>query len=280
MADRRHREGIVVRGLTMTYERRGITTTAVADCDLVVPKGSWASLLGPSGCGKSTLLKILADIVKPTGGLVTMDELTPAEARAARIFALVSQQSTMLPWRRLAENVELGLELAGIPKRERRARAREAIELVGLSGFEKAYPHELSGGMRQRAAIARALTLRPRFLLMDEPFGALDEITRERLNFELIQILEESGATLLLVTHSVSEAVILSDQVAVMSPRPGRIVHLASLPFGHHRTPALRDDPRFAAAERELRRALGNGHEVPPVRIAPEPEPDPALLAG
>ena len=186
MADRRHREGIVVRGLTMTYERRGITTTAVADCDLVVPKGSWASLLGPSGCGKSTLLKILADIVKPTSGLVTMDELTPAEARAARIFALVSQQSTMLPWRRLAENVELGLELAGIPKRERRARAREAIELVGLSGFEKAYPHELSGGMRQRAAIARALTLRPRFLLMDEPFGALDEITRERLNFEQI----------------------------------------------------------------------------------------------
>ncbi|MEV5409413.1 ABC transporter ATP-binding protein [Thermopolyspora sp. NPDC052614] len=274
MADRRDREGIIVRDVTMTYERRGIATTAVDACDLVVPKGSWASLLGPSGCGKSTLLKILADIVRPTSGTATMDELTPAEARAARIFALVSQQSVMLPWRRLAENVELGLEVAGVPKRERRARAREAIELVGLSGFEKAYPHELSGGMRQRGAIARALTLRPRFLLMDEPFGALDELTRERLNFELIHILEETGATLLLVTHSVTEAVILSDTVAVMSPRPGRIVHVASLPFGHRRTPELRDDPGFVAAERDLRHALGSGTAPAPVA------PARALLAG
>jgi NitT/TauT family transport system ATP-binding protein len=280
VADRRDREGIVVRDVTMTYERRGITTTAVDGCDLIVPKGSWASLLGPSGCGKSTLLKILADIVRPTSGIATMDELTPAEARAARIFALVSQQSVMLPWRRLAENVELGLEVAGVSRRERRARAREAIELVGLSGFEKAYPHELSGGMRQRGAIARALTLRPKFLLMDEPFGALDELTRERLNFELIQILEETGATLLLVTHSVSEAVILSDKVAVMSPRPGRIVHVASLPFGHHRTPELRDDPRFVAAERELRHALGSGG-APDAAAPPEPAaPDRALVAG
>jgi NitT/TauT family transport system ATP-binding protein len=253
---REHREGIVVDDVTMTYRRRGITTTAVDRCSLTIPRGSWGSLLGPSGCGKSTLLRILADIVQPTSGRVTLGEESPAEARAARTFAMVSQQSVMLPWRRLADNVELGLEVAGVSRAERRARAREAIELVGLSGFEKAYPHELSGGMRQRGAIARALTLRPRFLLMDEPFGALDELTRERLNFELIQILEDTGATMLLVTHSVAEAVILSDTVAVMSARPGRIVQVMDLPFGHGRDRSLRDDPRFVAAERDLRHSL------------------------
>jgi NitT/TauT family transport system ATP-binding protein len=235
---------------------------ALAGCSLDVPQGGRLSLIGASGCGKSTLLRILCDIVRPTSGTVRLGGMTPAQARAARGFALVSQQSVMLPWRKLAANVELGLEIARIDRAERRRRAAAAIEMVGLSGFESAYPFELSGGMRQRAAIARALTLRPRFLLMDEPFGALDELTRDKLNFELLRILEETGATLLLVTHSIGEAVVLSDTVAVMSPRPGRIVHRLEVGFGHHRNPAIRDDPRFAGYEATPRHALGGDHEL------------------
>ncbi len=256
LQDTSQRGGIDIRDLSMTYRRGREVTQALSACSLTIPEGGWASLIGASGCGKSTLLRILADIVQPSGGSATLGGMTPAEARSTRSFALVSQQSVLLPWRRMLENVELGLEVARADRAERRRRAEEAIELVGLRGFERAYPHELSGGMRQRAAIARALTLRPRFLLMDEPFGALDELTRASLNFELLRILEETSATLLLVTHSIAEAIILSDVVAVMSPRPGRIVHKLEIGFGHHRTDAMRDDPAFAAHEAELRHAL------------------------
>ncbi len=249
--------GISITDVGMTYRRGSQSTTALVGCSLDVPEGGWASLLGPSGCGKSTLLRILSDIVKPTSGKASLGGRSPAQARAERAFALVSQQSVMLPWRKLLANVELGLEVMHTPKAERRRRAEEAIEQVGLAGFERAYPFELSGGMRQRAAIARALTLRPRFLLLDEPFGALDELTRERLNFELLRILTETSATMLLVTHSISEAIILSDTVAVMSARPGRISHVAQIDFGHDRSAAMRDDPRFSAYEAELRHAIG-----------------------
>ena len=260
--------GLLARDVGMVYRRGAEQTTALVGCNLEVARRSWASLIGASGCGKSTLLRIFADIVKPTSGTATLHALSPAEARANRTFALVSQQSTMLPWRKIAENVELGLEVAGVIKSERQARAAEAIELVGLKGFERAYPSELSGGMRQRAAIARALTLRPRFLLMDEPFGALDELTREKLNFELLRILNETSATLLLVTHSISEAIILSDQVLVMSPRPGRIVRRVGIEFGHDRSVAMYDDPRFSAYETELRHALhGTPAEEPAPRL-------------
>jgi NitT/TauT family transport system ATP-binding protein len=251
--------GLKAGSVGMTYRRGSHETVALSDCSLDVPRGTWASLIGASGCGKSTLLRIFADIVKPTAGTATLHGLSPSQARANRTFALVSQQSTMLPWRKILGNVELGLEVAGAQPVGRRDIAMQMIDLVGLSGFENAYPHELSGGMRQRAAIARALTLRPQFLLMDEPFGALDEITREKLNFELLRILRETGATLLLVTHSISEAIILSDQVAVMTPRPGRISHLVRIGFGHDRTAAMRDDPTFAAYETELRHALHGG---------------------
>ena len=223
-----------------------------------MPAGGWVSLIGASGCGKSTLLRILSDIVKPTSGMALLGGLTPAEARAQRRFALVSQSAVMLPWRKVLGNVELGLEVAKVAAPERRRRAQEAIEMVGLRGFEKAYPFELSGGMRQRAAIARALTLRPSYLFMDEPFGALDELTRDRLNFELLRILEETKATLLLVTHSISEAIILADTVVVMSPRPGRITRRVDVDFGHHREPAMRDDPRFGRLESEVRHALND----------------------
>jgi NitT/TauT family transport system ATP-binding protein len=258
--------GLSAENVGMVYRRGAQETLALEDCNLDVPRGQWASLIGASGCGKSTLLRIFADIVHPTSGQALLHGLSPAEARANRTFALVSQQSTMLPWRKIAENVELGLEVARIGKTERRRAAMEAIELVGLKGFENAYPHELSGGMRQRAAIARALTLRPQFLLMDEPFGALDEITREKLNFELLRILRETGATLLLVTHSISEAIILSDQVAVMTPRPGRISHIVEIEFGHERSADMRDDPRFIRYETDLRHAL---HGTPEKKAAP-----------
>lgn len=257
--------GLLAQNVSMTYRRGNQETVALLDCNLDVPRGSWASLIGASGCGKSTLLRIFADIVKPTAGTVSLHGANPAEARANRTFALVSQQSTMLPWRKIIENVELGLEVAGASRTERRKTAEQMIELVGLTGFEKAYPSELSGGMRQRAAIARALTLRPQFLLMDEPFGALDEITREKLNFELLRILKETSATLLLVTHSISEAIILSDQVAVMTPRPGKISRLVDIAFGHERSAALRDDPRFGEYETVLRHAL---HGAPPDKSA------------
>jgi NitT/TauT family transport system ATP-binding protein len=259
--------GLVAEDVGMVYRRGSQQTTALVGCSLNVERGRWASLIGASGCGKSTLLRIFADIVKPTSGTTTLHGLSPAEARANRTFALVSQQSTMLAWRKISENVELGLEVAGVVKSERQARAAEAIELVGLKGFERAFPSELSGGMRQRAAIARALTLRPRFLLMDEPFGALDELTRGKLNFELLRILRETGATLLLVTHSISEAIILSDQVLVMSPRPGRIIKAVDIGFGHERTAAIQDDPRFSAYEAELRHTLhGTPAEMPAAR--------------
>ncbi|MBO9523425.1 MAG: ABC transporter ATP-binding protein [Nocardioidaceae bacterium] len=255
-AARSGQAAISARHVGVTYQRRGQVTEAVQDTSFELPNGSWMSLLGPSGCGKSTLLRVLADIVRPTEGAVLLSGRTPAQARAERAFALVSQQAAMLPWRRLRENVGLGLEVAGTDKRERERRVEEVIDLVGLTGFERAYPHELSGGMKQRAAIARALTLRPNLLLMDEPFGALDELTRERLNFEVLRILEETGAALVLVTHSISEAVILSDTVAVMSSRPGRIFHTETIPFGRMRSSAMRDDPRFARIEGVLRHKL------------------------
>ena len=248
--------GLSARGVGVTFRRGDQFVQALSQCDIDVPPQNWFSLIGPSGCGKSTLLRLFADIVKPTTGYVTLGGKSPAQVRAERSVALVSQQSVLLPWRKVAANVELGLEVAGVERLERQRRAQSALELVGLRGFESAYPSELSGGMRQRATIARAITLRPQYLLMDEPFGALDELTRENLNFELLRILNETSATLLLVTHSISEAIILSDTVAVMSPRPGRISRCLDIHFGHRRTMAIRDDKMFANYETDLRHSL------------------------
>jgi NitT/TauT family transport system ATP-binding protein len=252
--------GIGLHDVSMVYRSRRAETVALDRCTLDVPERSRASIIGPSGCGKSTLLRIIGDIVTGATGRAAIGGLSPREARRRRLFALVGQSSVMIEGRRLEGNVALGLEMTSLSRRERRERVAHAIDLVGLTGFESRYPHELSGGMRQRAAIARAIALRPRYLLMDEPFGALDEITRLRLNFELLRILEEEQATLLLVTHSITEAVLLSDQVFVMSPRPGRITHTMAVDFGHHRTPELREDPRFLAHEATLRRALSLSH--------------------
>ncbi|HEY0124260.1 MAG TPA: ABC transporter ATP-binding protein [Rhizobium sp.] len=252
----RNSAGLYANRMNVVYERGGHRVQALDECSLDIPRGCWATLIGASGCGKSTLLRVFADIVQPTSGEVSLHGVPPSEARANRLYALVQQGSTMLPWRNVIDNVALGLEIGGVSKEERRSRAADALQLVGLKGFEKSYPSELSGGMRQRAAIARALTLRPRFLLMDEPFGALDEITRDRLQFELMRILEETDATLLLVTHSISEAVILSDKVVIMTPRPGRIKEIMDVDFGRGRTSDIRLDPRFVRYEQHLRLAL------------------------
>jgi len=205
----------------------------------------FVSFIGPSGCGKSTLLRIVADLISPSAGLALIDGKLPNVSRLAREVGFVFQDAALLEWRSILDNVLLPLELAGVPAREREDRSRELISLVGLSGFEAAWPRQLSGGMRQRASIARALATRPRVLLMDEPFGALDQITRDRLNMELVRITESTESTVLFVTHSIREAVLLSDRVVVVSPRPGRIVAVMDVDLPRPRSLATRDNPRY-----------------------------------
>jgi len=218
---------------------------ALEQVSLAIKEREFVSLIGPSGCGKSTLLRVISDLIQPSGGKAQIDGREPREARLARQIGFVFQDAALLEWRNILDNVLLPLELAGIGAAERQSRSRELIKLVGLSGFEQAWPRQLSGGMRQRAAIARALATRPQVLLMDEPFGALDQITRDRLNMELVRITEATQATVLFVTHSIREAVLLSDRVIVMSPRPGRIVATIDVDLPRPRSLATRDDPRY-----------------------------------
>jgi NitT/TauT family transport system ATP-binding protein len=248
--------GLFAQGVGMEFGTDAARVTALRDCSVAIAPGQRASIIGPSGCGKSTLLRIFANILVATQGEVAVGGMTPSEARKKRAYSFVFQNSVMLPWRTLRQNVELAMEVTHVDPRERATRAAALIELVGLAGFEDRYPNQLSGGMRQRGAIARALTLSPKFLLMDEPFGALDEINRERLNFELLRILSATSATLLLVTHSIPEAVILSDRVFVMTPRPGRISQVIDTELPRERTPEIRDLPQFQHVESVLRHAL------------------------
>jgi NitT/TauT family transport system ATP-binding protein len=218
---------------------------ALVNITLDIRKQEFVSLIGPSGCGKSTLLRVISDIITPTAGTATINGRKPREARLARGIGFVFQDAALLEWRRILDNVALPLELAGMSYGERVKRSRELMSLVGLDGFEGAWPRQLSGGMRQRAAIARALATTPQVLLMDEPFGALDQITRDRLNMELVRITEATHATVLFVTHSIREAVLLSDRVVVLSPRPGRIVSIIDVDLPRPRSLATRDNPRY-----------------------------------
>ncbi len=202
--------------VSMEFTRRDSNVLALDRVEMNVPAGRFVSIIGPSGCGKSTLLRLIADVMQPSAGRVAVGGRSPAEARREHEFGFVFQSPTLLPWRTVLQNIELPLDIVGRSKRPHSS-ARDLIELVGLKGFESALPPELSGGMQQRAAIARALMLRPSVLLLDEPFGALDEITRQRMNIELLRIWAETGTTALLVTHSIAEAVFMSDQVLVMS---------------------------------------------------------------
>lgn len=237
--------------------------TALTGVDLEVSAGEFVSLIGPSGCGKSTLLRLIADLDEPTSGVL---EIFGKPAHAARLdqdYGIAFQQAGLLPWRTVAANIALPLELHGVGKTDRAARVRELVDLVGLGEFAERHPDELSGGMQQRVAIARALAERPRLLLMDEPFGALDEMTREYLQTELTRIASETGAAVVFVTHSIPEAVFLSDRVVVMSPRPGRITDVLETRLGARRDEALRESPEFFERVTAVREAL---HGTPVAR--------------
>ncbi|MDO8210165.1 ABC transporter ATP-binding protein [Conexibacter sp. CPCC 206217] len=240
-------------------EFAGGDVVALARTSFSVRRGEVVSLLGPSGCGKTTLLRILAGLTAPSDGAARVNGLTPAEARRAKSYGMVFQQANLFDWRTVRENVELPLELLGVGRRERRAIAAEALERVGLAPFAARRPWELSGGMQQRVAIARALSFRPALLFMDEPFGALDEMTREQMNLELLRIAGDAGATVVFVTHSIAEAVFLSGRVLVMTARPGRIVRDVTIDLPYPRTPQTRELPRFFELANEVRETLRGG---------------------
>ena len=251
-----------VRGLNRVFPaRRGPGVQALAEVDLDVAEGEFVSLIGPSGCGKSTLLRLIADLDTPTAGELTVFGKSARQARLDQDYGIAFQSAGLLPWRTVTANIELPLALHGMGKADRRARVAELIELIGLADFARSYPDQLSGGMQQRVAIARALAESPRLLLMDEPFGALDEMTRERMQNELVRICAETRAAVVFVTHSIPEAVFLSDRVVVMSPRPGRIAELVPVRIpGTERDDALREQDSFFRAVASVREAL---HGVP-----------------
>jgi NitT/TauT family transport system ATP-binding protein len=234
---------------------------ALVDVDLVVEAGEFVSLIGPSGCGKSTLLRLIANLIEPSGGQVSVNGKPADRARLDQEYGMAFQQAGLFDWRNVVKNVELPLELKGWDKSRRRRRAMEMLELVKLEDFADHRPWQLSGGMQQRVAIARALAAHPALLLMDEPFGALDEMTREHMQAELLRICGETGTSVVFVTHSIPEAVYLSDRVVVMSPRPGRITHVIDIGLGRHRDTDTREDARFFEKVTAVREAL-RGHEL------------------
>jgi NitT/TauT family transport system ATP-binding protein len=247
---------VEVQGVEMTFSgRRGSTVHALQDIDLSVEAGEFVALIGPSGCGKSTLLRIIADLQAPSAGTVTVAGKSTRQARLDQEYGFAFQQAGLLDWRTVRANVELPLQLHGVAADTRRERVGELLELVGLTEFAEHRPPQLSGGMQQRVAIARALAEKPALLLMDEPFGALDEMTRERMQDELVRIKNETGAAVLFVTHSIPEAVFLADRVVVMSPRPGRISAIVEVALGE-RNADTREAPEFYAAITTVREAL------------------------
>jgi NitT/TauT family transport system ATP-binding protein len=233
--------------------------TALQDVTLSVEDGEFVSLIGPSGCGKSTLLRVIADLTSATRGQMTVAGVTPHEARQKQLYGMAFQQAALFEWRTVRRNVELPLELMGWAKDRRRTRAMELLEMVQLADFADHRPWQLSGGMQQRVAIARSLAVDPPLLLMDEPFGALDEMTRERMQNELLRIRRETGKSIIFVTHSIPEAVYLSDRVVVMSPRPGRITEIVPIPLGDSRDEATRESEDFFHGVTAVREAL-RGH--------------------
>jgi len=243
---------VAATGVSKTFAKGANSFTALQGVDLTVSEGEFCSLIGPSGCGKSTLLRILADVIAPTSGSVSVFGASPTEARERRDLGFVFQDPALLPWRTALANTELPMQLAGWDGSRRRDKARELLGLVGLEGFENALPSELSGGMARRVAIARALTLDPKVLFLDEPFAGLDEILRQQMNEELQRIWIETGTTAILVTHNVAEAVFLSDHVLVMGGRPGRIVSSTAVPLDRPRTVERILDPDFVELQREV----------------------------
>ena len=258
---------VQVNGVSRVFPgRKGASVTALDAVNLTVAPGEFVSLIGPSGCGKSTLLRLIADLDTPSSGDIEVFGKTARQARIDQDYGIAFQQAGLLPWRTVTGNIELPLELHGAGKSARRERAAELIELVGLTDFAAHYPDQLSGGMQQRVAIARSLAESPSLLLMDEPFGALDEMTRERMQNELVRICAETGAAVVFVTHSIPEAVFLSNRVVVMSPRPGRIRDILTVSLGSaaERSDHLREDEAFFTNVSRVRELL---HGEAPVGI-------------
>ena len=247
---------IAIDDLSMTYYGRGTETVALKSANLEVAEGEFISLIGPSGCGKTTLLRIIADLVQPTGGEITVAGKSPRRARLDREYGFVFQAPVLYDWRSVLKNVTLPLEIMGFDREERRRRAEALLKMVGLGEFDRNYPWQLSGGMQQRVSIARALAFDPKLLLMDEPFGALDEITREAMNNELLRIWQETGKTVVFVTHSIAEAVFLSSRVVVMTARPGKIERVIDVDLPYPRTEESRESTRFFELATEVREAL------------------------
>jgi NitT/TauT family transport system ATP-binding protein len=248
-------------------------TTALEGIDLEIRRGEFVSLIGPSGCGKSTLLRLIGDLTAPSSGSVTVNGKGAHAARLGREYGIVFQAPVLFDWRSVEDNVKLPLELTGMDRGARQARASELLDLVELGEFMRHYPYQLSGGMQQRVAIARALALQPALLLMDEPFGALDEMTRERMNSEVLRIWQQTGTTIVFVTHSIPEAVFLSTRVAVMSARPGRITRLVDVDLPQPRNELTREEPRYFELVTEVREALrgrGTASSASAERLAAE----------
>jgi len=259
---------VSLRGVRKQFPRGSVV--ALEGIELEVGRREFVSLIGPSGCGKSTLLRIVADLIEPTSGEVIVNGKPPRRARLDRDYGIVFQDPVLYDWRNVARNIALPLEMLGWDRRRRGSRVREMLELVELSGFEHHHPWQLSGGMQQRVAIARALSFSPPLLLMDEPFGALDEMTRERMNLELLRIWEASESTIVFVTHSIPEAVFLSTRVVVMSPRPGRIAGLIPVDLPYPRSALTREHPRFFELVTEVRETLAGGGRLEDVLAAHE----------
>lgn len=249
-----------IRNLSLIFTAADKPVTALDGIDLKIDVGDFVSLIGPSGCGKTTLLRVIADLEQPTSGDITVNGLTPEAARRKRAYGYVFQAPALYPWRTVERNVTLPLEIIGIDKAERQRRSARQLALVGLAGFEKKYPWQLSGGMQQRVSIARALAFDPALLLMDEPFGALDEITRDHLNSQLSTLWRTTGKTCVFVTHSISEAVFLSTRIVVMSPRPGRILDVIDCGLPRERALEMRESKEFQDIAARVRHGLAEGH--------------------
>ena len=248
------------RGVSLTFQTNDGEVQALANVNLQVGEGDFVSFIGPSGCGKTTLLRVIADLERPTAGTILVNGVSPGEARLQRHYGYIFQAPALYPWRTIERNVMLPLEIMGFDAKERRARMEKYLKLVNLSGFERKFPWQLSGGMQQRASIARALSFDPALLLMDEPFGALDEIVRDHLNEQLLRLWNQTGKTVMFVTHSIPEAVFLSSKIVVMSPRPGRIIDIIPCDFPRDRTLEIRETPEFLKIAQRVRAGLRSGH--------------------
>jgi len=254
------RRAVDAQNISLTFETADGRVDALSNVNLQVADGEFVSFIGPSGCGKTTMLRVIADLQQPTSGTLLVNGMTAEQARLARAYGYVFQAPALFPWRTIEKNLKLPLEIMGYTEFEQQQRVQRYLSMVNLTGFERKFPWQLSGGMQQRVSIARALSFDPALLLMDEPFGALDEIVRDHLNEQLLHLWKSTGKTVLFVTHSIPEAVFLSTKIVVMSPRPGRIIDVIECDFPTDRSLEIRETPEFMKVAQRVRNGLRAGH--------------------